>query len=210
MTKVKGKGAALCLAGALLAALSACAGDTVLLRSVSQEDPTPHAVRCEAIALPDTLRAPLTDGAVHTQLNGDVLSGAFTAVNSCRTHGFSTNGSATVAFQATVDDDAPPADARLALWQISGDGVAQYRETVAFACDGAAQAHTFTGLTPGARYRLVLSYTESATRRMTGMFTIAGVTGEMAEEDLGEAVLVGAAQDEPAQDTQNQGEENDD
>lgn len=184
---------------ALLFALTACAQDTVLVRSVSESEAAPHAAPCEAIVLPDTLRMPMTDGVVRTQLNGDVLSGAFTAVNSCRTHGFYTAGSATVSFQATVEDEAPPADARLALWRLSADGTAQYQETVAFACDGAAQAHTFTELEPGALYRLVLSYTESAARRMTGLFTVEGVTAEVEDEELGEAVLVGAPQDEKTQ-----------
>lgn len=190
---------AACCAALMVSALTACAQDTVLVRSVSEETPAPHAVPCEAIALPQTLHRPMTDGAVRTQLNGDVLAGAFTAVNSCRTRGFYTAGSATVSFQATVEDDAPPADMQLALWRLSEDGTAQYQETVDFACDGAAQAHTFTGLEPDARYRLVFSYTESAARRMTGLFTVEGVTREVEDEELGEALLVGAPQDEKTQ-----------
>lgn len=177
-------------------ALTACAQDTVLLRSVSQDEQTAHAKSCEAVVLPDALHAPQTDGAVCTQLSGTVLAGAFTAVNSCRTHDFYTDGSAAVSVQVSMDDDAPPADAKLALWQVTSDGAAKYLETVAFSCDGSAQAYTFAGLETGARYRLVFSYTESSARRMTGIFTVEGVTEEVLEDALGEAVLVDAPQEE--------------
>ena len=44
---------------ALLFALTACAQDTVLVRSVSESEAAPHAAPCEAIVLPNTLRMPI-------------------------------------------------------------------------------------------------------------------------------------------------------
>ena len=49
-----------------------------------------------------------------------------------------------------------------------------------------------------AQYRLVFSYTESASRRMSGAFTVDGVTEEIIDELPGEnAVAVDAPPAEP-------------
>lgn len=154
-----------------------------------------HAVDCEAPVTPLSLTPPQTDGALNTVLEGDVLSGVFTTVSSCRTRDFCTSGSLTVRVQAALNDDAPPADGKLALWVLTADG-ARYLQTVSFACDGRAQGWTFDGLDTGAQYRLVFSYTESAARRMSGAFSVGGVTQEIIEAlPEEEAVAVDAPPD---------------
>ena len=156
-----------------------------------------HAAACEEPALPLALSTPQTDGAVNTLLEDGVLSGVFTTVSSCRTRDFCTAGSITVRIQAALNDDAPPADGNLALWLLTEDG-ARYLQTVSFACDGSAQGWTFDGLDASAQYRLVFSYTESASRRMSGAFTVDGVTQEIADELPEEnAVAVDAPPAEP-------------
>lgn len=156
-----------------------------------------HAAACEEPALPLALCLPQTDGAVNTFWEDGVLSGVFTTVSSCRTRDFRTSGSITVRIQAALNDDAPPADGKLALWLLTENG-ARYLQTVSFSCDGSAQGWTFDGLDAAAQYRLVFSYTESASRRMSGAFTVDGVTGEIIEELPGEnAVAVDAPPAEP-------------
>ena len=156
-----------------------------------------HATACEEPALPLALTAPQTDGAVNTLWENGVLSGVFTTVSSCRTRDFCTDGSITVRIQAALNDDAPPADGKLALWQLTENG-ARYLQTVSFSCDGSAQGWTFDGLDASGQYRLVFSYTESASRRMSGAFTVDGVTGEIIEELPEEnAVAVDAPPAEP-------------
>ncbi len=185
--------AAVC--AALCLALCGCAGNTVMLRSVAQqgEENAARAQSCAAPVLPDALRAPATDGALNTLLCGEVLSGAFTAVNTCETPDFLTDGSVTVCVQAAPDDGGAPAEARAALWRATANG-AEYLETAVFECDGAARAYTFTGLAAGQAYRLMISYTDSAARRMTGAFTVDGVTARLADDEAdGEAVLVDVA-----------------
>lgn len=156
-----------------------------------------HAAACEEPMLPLALMVPQTDGAVNTLWENGVLSGVFTTVSSCRTRDFCTSGSITVRIQAALNDDAPPADGNLALWQLTENG-ARYLQTVSFSCDGSAQGWTFDGLDASGQYRLVFSYTESASRRMSGAFTVDGVTREIIEELPGEnAVAVDAPPAEP-------------
>ena len=156
-----------------------------------------HAAACEEPALPLALSTPQTDGAVNTLLENGVLAGVFTTVSSCRTRDFCTSGSITVRIQAALNDDAPPADGKLALWLLTENG-ARYLQTVSFSCDGSAQGWTFDGLDAAAQYRLVFSYTESASRRMSGAFTVDGVTQEIVEELPEEnAVAVDAPPDAP-------------
>lgn len=156
-----------------------------------------HAAACEEPVLPLALSAPQTDGAVNTLLENGVLSGVFTTVSSCRTRDFCTSGSLTVRIRAALNDDAPPADGKLALWLLTENG-ARYLQTVSFSCDGSAQGWTFDGLDTAAQYRLVLSYTESASRRMSGAFTVDGVTQEIIEELPEEnAVAVDAPPESP-------------
>ncbi len=166
-------------------------------RGADEAAPPAHAAACDAPVLPLALRAPQTDGAVNTVLEDGVLSGVFTTVSSCRTRNFCTEGSITVRVQAALNDDAPPADGKLALWLLTEDG-ARYLQTVSFACDGSAQGWTFRDLDAGAQYRLVFSYTESPARRMSGLFAVQGVTQEVPEDLPPEsAVAVDAAPDAP-------------
>ena len=156
------------------------------------------AVRAAAggeIALPATLAAPQTDGALNTLLDAGVLSGAFTTVNSCRTRDFCTAGGITVRVKAELDVQTDRADAKFALWKLA-DGRAQYLETVYFSCDGTVQSHSFTDLDAGARYRVVFSYTELGARRMSGVFTVEGVTAEIEEEIPQEGAVAAGAQPE--------------
>lgn len=192
----KGISAGLALCALLALTLAGCG-----LRAVTPSaDGAPgrqplHAVDCEAPVTPLSLTPPQTDGALNTVLEGGVLSGVFTTVSSCRTRDFCTSGSITVRVQAALNDDAPPADGKLALWVLTADG-ARYLQTVAFACDGSAQGWTFDGLDAGAQYRLVFSYTESAARRMSGAFSVDGVTQEIIESlPEEEAVAVDAPPD---------------
>lgn len=186
------------LAGVVLcAALSACGRTAGHGASAASGEPL-HAAACDALTLPASLTVPQTDGTLQTMLESDVLAGMFTTVNSCQTRGLRTADSITVRVQATLDDAAPPADAKLALWRLTENG-AKYLETVSFACDGSAQSHTFSGLDPGAQYRLVFSYTESTARRMTGAFLIDGVRAEIADPlpEEGAVAVEGAPESAP-------------
>ncbi len=177
----KGFFAGLTLLALLCLALTSCGQRAVTPAADDGPSRQPlHAVDCDAPVTPLSLTMPQTDGALNTVLEGGVLSGVFTTVSSCRTRDFRTNGSLTVRIQAALNDDAPPADGKLALWVLTADG-ARYLQTVSFACDGSAQGWTFDGLDTGAQYRFVFSYTESAARRMSGAFSVDGVTEEIIE-----------------------------
>ena len=165
----------------LCLALAGCGQRAVTPTADGPADEQAHAAACDMPALPLSLTVPQTDGAVNTLLEDGVLSGVFTTVNSCRTRDFRTSGSITVRIQAELSDDAPPADGKLALWILTDDG-ARYLQTVSFSCDGGAQGWTFDGLDAAAQYRLVFSYTESTARRMSGAFTVEGVTEEIIDD----------------------------
>lgn len=194
--KYVGKAALAALLAAVCMILCACGGDTVLLRSVSQERrrEVPHAEKCAALTLPDTLHAPMTDGVVNTALEDGVLAGAFTSVSACSTGEFGARGSVTARMRALPEGEGAAADVECALWRQTESG-AQYLATVAFACDGGTWTHTFDGLSADGRYRLVFSCAGQTPQRMTGAFTVQGVTAQFPGDEQEAAIAIDAPQE---------------
>src|SRR5699024_1695379 len=115
----------------------------------------------------------------------DTLYGAFTLTNYNTTGYFTQNGSVTVTVQASLWTDGVDTqwtDAYFDLWK-QGDGETQYVSTVHFVADDTAQSYTFSGLEAGASYRLSFGYSDVPRYKLSGKFSVTGITGEGTAEE---------------------------
>ena len=166
---------ALGLALALCLSLAACSSS-----SDTEEEEVTNTVQAQAggsVTLPEGFTVPEEAGRIATQASGDTLYGAFTLTNYNTTGYFTQNGSVTVTVQASLWTDA-----YFDLWK-QGDGETQYVSTVHFVADDTAQSYTFSGLEAGASYRLSFGYSDVPRYKLSGKFSVTGITGEGTAEE---------------------------
>ena len=174
---------ALGLALALCLSLAACSSS-----SDTEEEEVTNTVQAQAggsVTLPEGFTVPEEAGRIATQASGDTLYGAFTLTNYNTTGYFTQNGSVTVTVQASLWTDGVDTqwtDAYFDLWK-QGDGETQYVSTVHFVADDTAQSYTFSGLEAGASYRLSFGYSDVPRYKLSGKFSVTGITGEGTAEE---------------------------
>lgn len=174
---------ALALAAAVCLSLAACSSSTG-----DEEEEVVEKTMAQAggsVTLPEGFTVPEEAGRIATQVSGDTLYGAFTLTNYNTTSYFVQNGSITVTVQASLWTDGVDTqwtDAYFDLWK-QGEGQTQYVSTVHFVADDTAQNYTFSGLEAGASYRLSFGYSDVPRYKLSGKFSVTGITGEGTDEE---------------------------
>ena len=176
---------ALCLALALCLSLAACSSSSGGDGEDVAEDDQIKAEAGGSVSLPEGFTVPEEAGRIATQASGDTLYGAFTLTNYNTTGYFVQNGSVTVTVQASLWTDGVDTqwtDGYFALWK-QGSGETQYVGTVHFVADDTPQSYTFSGLEAGASYRLSFGYSDVPRYKLSGKFSVSGITGEGTAEE---------------------------
>lgn len=169
---------ALCLALALCLSLAACSSSSGGDGEDVAEDDQIKAEAGGSVSLPEGFTVPEEAGRIATQASGDTLYGAFTLTNYNTTGYFVQNGSVTVTVQASLWTDGVDTqwtDAYFDLWK-QGSGETQYVGTVHFVADDTPQSYTFSGLEAGASYRLSFGYSDVPRYKLSGKFSVSGIT----------------------------------
>lgn len=173
--------AALLLALAAALSLAACGGTSDGDSAAQSEDSGRlYAEAGGTIALPEGLTAPENSGSMNTQYADGQLAGAFTLTNYNTTGYFSTNGTLTLTIEGTLETggvETQYTDAFVSLWR-QGDGTTTYEGSVFFTADGTPHTYTWSGLEPGAQYRLAVAYNDVTWYDLSGTFVLTGVTAE--------------------------------
>jgi hypothetical protein len=176
---------ALFLALMLCLAFTACSSeDSSLTDDSVDESDMVYATAGGSVTLPEGFALPENNNSMKTELVENTLVGAFNYTNYRTTGYFTTNGEMTVTVQATLETggiNTKWTDATFSLWK-QGAGTTVYQGTVHFTADGSPYSYTFTGLEPGALYRIAFTYSDVPKYKLTGTFNITGVTGETTEE----------------------------
>lgn len=138
------------------------------------------------VSLPSELAAPETAGTMATFITEGTMYGSFLLINYRTTDYFTTGGTLTLTINASLfslkDDVYIPQEtkyqeASVALWK-KGEADASFVQTAYFKADGTAYTASFEGLDTTAQYRIGITYSDVARYRMTGSFSLAGLTSE--------------------------------
>lgn len=178
---------ALLLAIALcLGLLAGCSGDE---DEVPEEEPSKEIQATQGGSGPEFSEGFDQTARFATEVNGDTLGVVFNGIQNRSTPYFTPEGSSiTINARATTESESLFAY-RVSLWEQTDYGTTVYEEgrTLALTADGDWYTGTFTGLTPGARYKLTLAY-DSSRFYVTGSMAVRGLAGADAddEDDEGE------------------------
>lgn len=122
------------------------------------------------------------------QVEGDTMSVAFNGIERGTTRYFTAAGDTlTLTASATVEHETR-LDFRAVLWK-QVDGGAEYSSTeehpgtMEFVADGNLYTAQFTGLEPGAQYKIALAYDGRDKYRMSGQLSVQGLAGAEAPEE---------------------------
>ncbi|MEG0179077.1 MAG: hypothetical protein RR573_03115 [Oscillospiraceae bacterium] len=142
------------------------------------------------IALGTGLAAPETAGTMTTLIENDKMTGSYLLINYRTTDYFTTTGSLTLNVNASLfalkDETYQPKEtqyqeASVALWK-KGEGEAEFIKTAYFKADGTTYTASFTDLDPTAQYRVAFTYSDVVKYRMTGTFSLSGVSSAGEEQ----------------------------
>lgn len=175
--------AAIFLTAALALSLAACGSGEDPDETESGTDQI-NATQGGSITLPEGLTASEDANTMVTQFQGGQLSGAFNLINYKTTGYFTHGGSVTVTVRAESSQEGTQwTDAYISLWK-KGDDTTEFVETAHFQLDGSEYTYTFSNLDPAAEYRVTFTYNDVPSYKMSGAFSITGVT---MEDDAGES-----------------------
>lgn len=119
-----------------------------------------------------------------TEVNGDTLGVVFNGIQNRSTPYFTPAGSSiTVDARATTESESL-FGYRVSLWRQTDYGTTVYTEgnTLALTADGQWYTGSFSGLIPGARYKLTLAY-DSSKFYLSGTMAVRGLAGADADDD---------------------------
>ncbi len=119
-----------------------------------------------------------------TEVNGDTLGVMFNGIQNRSTPYFTPAGSSiTIDARATTESESL-FGYRVSLWRQTDFGTTVYTEgsTLALTADGQWYTGSFSGLVPGARYKLTLAY-DSSKFYITGSMAVRGLASADADDD---------------------------
>lgn len=178
---------------ALLLALTLCAALLAGCSKKEEEEPPEEPVSREIQATPGGSGPEFSEefdqtARFATETVGDTLGAVFNGIQNRSTPYFVPAGSSiTINARATTESDKR-FDYRVSLWQQTDYGTTIYVEgrTVAFTADGGWYTGSIDGLTPGARYKLTLSYYPGGSYYISGSLAVRGLAGADSDDEEGE------------------------